>query len=170
MSFGKLYCRFNTLTAGAAKECLANPAARQRTQSLGQFTGSLRHMALQHRRTLPVQLVFYGANDCRVIMAEIVNAVTRKKVEYAAPFRGEELSSNTAFILNIHLQELQKPNPLRVYGARILLLGLAFRSISQDVILFFPSGEHELNSFFLVAAGARDWTQVFDVLLLSAGS
>ena len=50
-----------------------------------------------------------------MIVPNIVDAISRKEVDDPAPLCGKQLRSHAPLVADIHLQQLEKPHPLRVY-------------------------------------------------------
>ena len=107
-----------------AEKRFGQPAARPRTQFLRQFAGKIRNVRLNHRRATAFQFALQCLHHRRMIVTDIVNAVSRKKIEDAPSILGEQFHSQAALITDIHLQQIKKPHPFRVYPLGIALRGL----------------------------------------------
>jgi hypothetical protein len=55
----------------------------------------------------------------RVVMAGVVDAIPGQKIENAAPLACVKLRAGAALVANIHLQDFEQLNPLRIYMIRI---------------------------------------------------
>ena len=84
------------------------------TRRCASSRGKFRNVALQHRRAAAVEFLFERGDDRRVVVAGVVDAITRKKVEDTAAVGGEELHTGAAVVVHVHLQQVQQPHPLRV--------------------------------------------------------
>ena len=71
-------------------------------------------MALQHRRSTLVHFVFQRLNDVWMVVPRVVNAVVRQKVQNATAVFREQLAAQTAVILDVHAQQVQQSDPLRI--------------------------------------------------------
>ena len=76
-------------------------------------------MALQHGRTLPVQLRLERRQNIRVIVSDIVNAISGQEVQNSPAIAGKKLRSGASFVADIHLQNIEQPDPLRIDVAGI---------------------------------------------------
>jgi len=63
-------------------------------------------VALQHRRTATVHFIFQSLDNVRVVVSNVMNAVSGEIIENTPAVRGEELSSKAAVILHVHLQNV----------------------------------------------------------------
>jgi hypothetical protein len=54
-----------------------------------------------------------------VVVAGIVNAIAREKVQKSASIRGKEFGSYATLVTNVHLEQVQEPCPLRIDVIRI---------------------------------------------------
>lgn len=111
MSPCKLDSCFHSFTSRGAEECPAKPPTRTLAQFLSQFAGEICNMGLDHRWTATLQFCLQGGHYVRMIMSRIVNAVSRKEVEYEATLGGKEFSTQTSLVAHIHLQQIQQPDP-----------------------------------------------------------
>ena len=68
-------------------------------------------MALQHSRALLVQFLVKRLNDPSVAVADIVNAISRKNIEDATPFRCIKLRPDAPFIADVHLEHVEQLGP-----------------------------------------------------------
>src|SRR5450631_3835585 len=126
MSAGKLDGRFHALASRRTEESLRQAAPRALTQLLGKFPGNVCNVGLNHRRTAALQFTLQSAHDLRMVMANIVDTVSGEKVEDPLSVVGEKLCSQAPFIADVHLQQVEKPHPFRVYTPGVTLR-LAFR-------------------------------------------
>lgn len=72
-------------------------------------------MALQHRRTLPVQFPLQRLNDGRMVVSGIMYAITREEIQKPPPVFRLQFDANAAPVAHVHLQRIQQPYPLRVH-------------------------------------------------------
>ncbi len=72
-------------------------------------------MALQHRRTVAVELVLERGNHSGMIVADVVNAVAGNEIQDAPPAGGVELGANAARVIDVHPQNIKQPYPLRIH-------------------------------------------------------
>ncbi len=72
-------------------------------------------MALQHGRTVTIQLPMKRRYNCRVVVAGIVDAVPGEKIEEAPAVFRMQLNSLAATVADVHLEGVKKPHPLRIY-------------------------------------------------------
>ena len=72
-------------------------------------------MALQHGRAAPVEFVVQCLDDRRVIVSNLVNAVSGKEIEDDVTFGGGQFRSEALAILRLHLQQVEQPYPLRIH-------------------------------------------------------
>src|SRR6476620_5594097 len=78
---GELDYRLHAFTAGAAEVNLLQSPTGQPAQFRSQLTRQFRYVALEHRRTTAIQLFMQGCNNAGMIVAQVVDAITRKKVQ-----------------------------------------------------------------------------------------
>src|ERR1700751_4968624 len=108
---GRLY----SFASGRGEERLVQPPTGSSAKPICQFTREVRHMCLDHRRTTPRQLFLQSLHNVGMIVANVVNAVSRKEVHDSAAICREKLGSHTGFVTDVHLQQVEKPHPLRIY-------------------------------------------------------
>jgi hypothetical protein len=119
MRSGKPNGCFDTLTAGTAKEHFIQPSAGKSAQPGCKFTRHIRNMTLQHRRTVPFELIFDSCDNLGVVVAGIMNAISGKKIQNLPSIRRMEFCSPAVFVFNIHLQQVEQSYPLRIYVAGV---------------------------------------------------
>jgi hypothetical protein len=98
--------RLDTLASRGAKECAPQPSSRALAESFRQLAGKIRNMRLDHRRPAPLQLGLQRSHHIGMVVTDIVNAVSRQKIQDAAPVRGEEFGPDTPLVPHIHLQQI----------------------------------------------------------------
>src|SRR5271169_4309859 len=76
-------------------------------------------MALQHHRTLALQLLLDGFDDGGVVVARVVNTIAGEKIENAPSIGSKEFRSVAMCVLNVHLQNVEQSYPLRIYAIPI---------------------------------------------------
>src|SRR5665213_215919 len=76
----KLDGGFDAFAAGAAEKRLLHASARAPAELVGQFARELGNVALQHRGTAPVQLVFDRVHHGGMVVPEVMNAIAGKKI------------------------------------------------------------------------------------------
>jgi hypothetical protein len=54
-----------------------------------------------------------------MIVPRVVNAISGKKIENSAAILREQLYTLTAFVLNVHLQQVKQFHPLRIYVSAV---------------------------------------------------
>src|SRR6185312_13767922 len=106
---------FHAFATRATKEHLAQLAARAVAQFVGQFSRPVRHVRLDHGRSTTLQFVPYRCDYSRMIVSDVVYAVTGEKIQDTTALRSEEFASKTTFVANIHLKQVQQSDPLRIY-------------------------------------------------------
>ena len=104
MSAGKFDGRFHALASRRTEESLRQAAPGALTQLLGQFPGKVCNVGLNHRRTAALQFILQSAHDFQMVMANIVDTVSREKVEDPLSIVGEQFCSHAPFIADVHLQ------------------------------------------------------------------
>ena len=72
-------------------------------------------MALQHGGTELIQFVLQPLDHVGVVVSDVVDAVSREEIEDAPAIRREKFRSEASFIRNVHFQDVQQRDPLRVY-------------------------------------------------------
>ena len=50
-----------------------------------------------------------------MVVPGIVDTVAREEIQDTTAVRGEQFTSQTTFVANVHLQQIQQANPLRVH-------------------------------------------------------
>src|ERR1700687_4515631 len=115
MRAGELDYSFDSLASRTAKEGPGEPPAGAVAQPRGEFSRQFRDMALQHRRTVAVELVLERGNHSGMIVADVVNAVAGNEIQDAPPAGGVELSANAARVIDVHPQNIEQPHPLRIH-------------------------------------------------------
>src|SRR5260370_20663290 len=78
-------------------------------------------MSLNHRWTAAPQFALQCAHYNRMVMADVVNAVSREEVENPPAVIGKEFQSHAALVADVHLQQVEKPHPFRVHPSGIAL-------------------------------------------------
>src|SRR2546427_8009235 len=73
-------------------------------------------MTLQHRGAVPPQFILQSSDDLRVIVSGVVHAIAGEEIEVFAAFRREQLHTLAARISNIHLEQFEEPDPLRIHA------------------------------------------------------
>src|SRR5262252_6053544 len=116
VSSRKLDGGLHSFASGRGEERLGQPPTSSSAKLIRQFSRDVRHMRLDHRRTTPRQLLLECPHHVGMIVANVVNAVSRKEVHDSASICREKLGSHTAFVTDIHLQQVEKPHPLRIYA------------------------------------------------------
>src|SRR5581483_4136940 len=76
-------------------------------------------MCLYHRRTAALQFLLQRAHYIRMVVSHVVNAISRQEIDDALALRRQQLRPGTAFVPHIHLQQLEKPHPLRIDPRRV---------------------------------------------------
>src|SRR5581483_11728987 len=84
----KLDDGFHSLATRAAKKCFGHGSPGQPAQARRKFTGKLRNMTLEHRRTAAIKFGFERRDDRRMVMADVVNAISREKIQNAVALSG----------------------------------------------------------------------------------
>jgi hypothetical protein len=72
-------------------------------------------MALQHRWAAAVQFLMRCFDDGGVIVSGVINAVAGEKIQDRAIAGGAQRFAAALDIVDIHIQQLQQPGPLRVH-------------------------------------------------------
>ena len=116
---GKLDRRFYAFAARAAEESLSEPSTGALAKLPAQLAREFCHMRLNHRRPVALQLLTDRRNHRGMVMACVVNAIAREKVEDASAIVGKELASETSPVANVHLQQVQQSHPLRIDVFRV---------------------------------------------------
>ena len=81
-------------------------------------------MSLNHCRTASLHSA--DTNDVRLVMANVVDAVTGEKIEDPPSVFNEQFNAHAPLITHVHLQQVEKPHPFRVH-ALCVALRCAFR-------------------------------------------
>lgn len=115
MSAGKLDRCLHAFASRTGKKNLGQLAARSLAQPLAQFASAFGDMRLDHRRPATFKLFAYRSDHRRMVVAYIVNAIPGEEIQDPPPVRREQLAAETTLVTNIHLQQIQQTNPLRVY-------------------------------------------------------
>src|SRR6516225_9298193 len=105
---------FHAFAATTAKISLRQSTAGQTAQAFCQLSRQFRNVALQHCRTALVQFVFQRFYDGWVVVASVVDTITREKIENAPAVASKQLRADTTLILHVHIQNIQQMHPLRV--------------------------------------------------------
>src|SRR5207302_5562157 len=112
-------CGFHAFTSRRSEEDLRETATGTFTQLLSQFSGKIRNMRLNHCRTAALQFALQRADYIRMVMADVVNAVSGEEVENPPAVIGKEFHSHAALIADVHLQQVEKAHPFRVHSPGI---------------------------------------------------
>jgi hypothetical protein len=72
-------------------------------------------VALKHRGAVAVELVFERRDHSGMVVADVVDAVSGNEIQDASPVDGVEFCANAAHVLDVHLQDIEQPCPLRVH-------------------------------------------------------
>ena len=104
----------HAFAAGIGEVDALESAAGELYQALRELGGELRHVALQHGGAGAVQFVLERGDDGGMVVAGVVHAVAGEEIENAAAVGGEEFGGGAAFVLHVHLQNVEQLDPLRV--------------------------------------------------------
>src|SRR5947207_12632418 len=83
MSTRKFNRGFDSFTARTSKKNFRQPAARAAAQFFCKLACGFRHMRLNHRRALALQLFAKCGNHGGVVVTNVVNAIPGKEIEDA---------------------------------------------------------------------------------------
>src|SRR5579864_131287 len=114
MQAGKFNDRLDALASGTAEVTFVKAAGRTTTKLSREFCRRLRDMTLQHGRAATIQFVAEGCGDRRMIVAQVMHAVSGEKIQDSPAVFGKELDAGTARVADIHLEQIEKSYPLRV--------------------------------------------------------
>jgi hypothetical protein len=127
MSAGEFNGCLDPLAPGTGEKYLGEPTAGAHAERLAELAGEIRYMALQHRRPLAIELALERLDQRGVVVAQIVYAIPREKIENDAAVARLKLCAAAPCISDVHLQHVEQPAPLRidvlVIGAAVLRLG-----------------------------------------------
>ncbi len=93
MGSRKLDRRFDALAAGGSEEGFVSRPPARCAKFFGQFPGEIRNVRLDHRRTAALQFSLQRAHHVRMVVANVVNAISGKKIENASSVRRKQLRS-----------------------------------------------------------------------------
>ena len=123
---GELDGSLDAFAARAAEEYFRQLSPGAATQPFRQFTRQFRNVTLQHHGPALLQFVHDGRYDVRMVVTNIVDAVSGKEVQNATSIRREQLGPQAPLIADGKVQYVQQLHPLGVY-----VLGI--RGIGCDV-------------------------------------
>ena len=127
---GKFNGGLDAFAAGGGEVNLCKAAARAGAELFRKLACRGVDVALQHGGAIAVELGVKGVDDLRVVMAEIVDAVSGEEVEDVAALSGEEGFAAALDIVGIHFEEVEQPHPL---GIDVLRIGdLAGRALGNS--------------------------------------
>jgi len=109
----------DAFAARAAKERSGQAPAGAPAQTLGQFTGQLRHMALQHGGAVAIQFLLQRRDDGGMVVSGVVDAIARQKIEDAAAIGRKQFRPEATLVGHVHLQQVQQADPLRIDVLRV---------------------------------------------------
>src|SRR2546427_474178 len=66
-------------------------------------------------RTTSTQLILERSDNLWMVVPRVMNAVAGEKIEVAAAILRQQLHALAARITNIHLEQIQQPDPLRIH-------------------------------------------------------
>jgi hypothetical protein len=72
-------------------------------------------MCLNHRRARKIELFAKRVNHGGMVVAYIVNAISGEEIEDAPPVISEQFGTRAALVSDIHFQQVEQPDPLRIY-------------------------------------------------------
>ena len=104
----------HAFTAGIGEVYALEPATGELDQPLRELGGAMWNVALQHGGAGALQLILDGGDDGGMVVTGVVHAVAGEEIENAASIGGEEFRGGTAFVLHVHLQNVEQFYPLRV--------------------------------------------------------
>lgn len=107
---------------------------------MSQLTGQIRHVALEHGRSAPRQFRTQFFDYVGMIVPRIVNAVTGKEVKDDAAIRRVKFAAFAVRVFGFHLEQFEKPNPLRIDKIAVLLRWRANGGSCQGLSPDNPSG------------------------------
>ena len=115
VSASELEHGLDSFASGGIEESLGEAAAGGLAKACGEFPGQVRYVALEHCRTVAVELMFERGDHVRMIVAYVVDAIAGNKIQNPAPFGGVKFGTHTARIFDVHLQHIEQPRPLGIH-------------------------------------------------------
>jgi hypothetical protein len=114
-------------------ECLKRRAQRQAPGSS--------ELNAQHHRAGAVQLIFERVDNRRMVVARVVDAIARKKVDDAPAIGSEQLSSHASFIGDIHPEQAKQLDPLGIHIVGVSICRDDISDWHHEMVLKFRERE-----------------------------
>jgi hypothetical protein len=86
-------------------------------------------MALQHDGLEAVQLSMQRSDNGRMVVAKVLYAVPGKKIQDAITVFGKQFSAFATGVANVHLEQIQEPDPLGIHVVGVSSLAVALMTI-----------------------------------------
>ena len=120
---GKLDGSLDAFAARAGEEYFGQPPPGAVTKTFRQFARQFRNVALQHNGAALLQLVHHGGQYVRMIVTDVVNAVSGEKIENATAVTRDQLRSHATFIADGEFEYVQQFHPLGVHVLGVEAIG-----------------------------------------------
>ena len=117
----KLDRGFDAFAAGGSEENLFQITSGELAETAGQFAREIANVALQHHGAAVVQFRVQRLDNCGVVMAGVMDTIAGQEIENHFSGSSVKLSAGTKTVLGLHLEEAEKPDPLRVDVINICL-------------------------------------------------
>jgi hypothetical protein len=111
---GELDGGLDAFAPGTAEEGLGEMRAGERGEALGEGSGAVGDVTLQHCRPGGLQFLDESVDDVGMIVAGVVDAVAGEEVEDDAAVVGVQLGADTATIAEVHAEEAKEADPLGI--------------------------------------------------------
>ncbi len=135
---GKLDGGLDSFASGGGEIDLVEAAAGPGAELLGEFTGSSSYVTLQHGWAASVEFGVERIDDLRVVVAEVVNAVSGEEVEDGTAVGGAQRFSAALDVVGIHFEQVKQADPLRI---DVLQIGnLAGRAVRDSAFTAHAEG------------------------------
>ena len=109
----------DALAAGTTEEDFGGASPGIQAEAGGQISGKLGHVALQHGWPAAIELILEGRDDGGVIVPGIVDRIAGEKIENAPAIAGIQFGPFATLVADVHLKEVEKPDPLGIYVIRV---------------------------------------------------
>ena len=96
------------------KKNLRNLSTGPLAESFGQRPRTLDNIALQHPRPIALQFLYHLLNDVGMIVAGVMNTISRKKVEDSPSLDRLKFCTSAPRVVEVHLEQIDEFCPLRI--------------------------------------------------------
>src|SRR5438309_4896796 len=114
----KLDRRLHSFASRRTKEGALQSSPSSLAKFFSKFSCQVGDVGLNHGRPAAPQFLLKRRNHVRMVVPDVVNAVSGKKIQNPSAVRHEEIRTYAELVPNVRLQQTDKPLPGRIYSLR----------------------------------------------------